>query len=298
MKRIIISLALLLFIPGCLKVGPDFSPPQVATQSHWRNSSAGEITTRDEQLNHWWKLLNDPHLDSLITMAARQNLSLKAAAMRVLEARALLGIAVGEFFPQTQEAVGEAMRQKTSKNTPNRRTSDRKYWDFQLGLTAAWELDFWGKFRRAIESVGQELCAEQADFDDVLVILLSDVASTYVSIRTLEERIDIVKQNVTIQERSLEIVLARWEAGMVTELDVKQAETLVSSTEARLPELTADLQSGENALAVLLGIPPLDIDCFLHTAGKIPVPPLDIAASIPCALLHRRPDIRRAYHET
>ena len=294
MKQILLLLIVLtLFIPSCIKVGPDFASPCDPEQSHWTNDEAASQTV---EIDDWWRLFNDPQLEELITSAARQNLTLRSAAMRVMEARAILGIAIGEFFPQTQEVVGDATKFGLSKNAPNSITTDRQFWDLNLGLSVVWELDFWGKFRRGIESAQEELGAQKADFDDVLVILLGDVASTYVAIRTFEERVDIIKHNVAIQLRSLEIVQARWQAGMVTELDVQQAKTLLASTEATLPVLTADYVRSKNALAVLLGVPPADIGCYLTTSGKIPTAPETIAIEIPCALLTRRPDIRRALH--
>ncbi|MCH9608907.1 MAG: Toluene efflux pump outer membrane protein TtgI [Chlamydiales bacterium] len=287
MKKLLI---LTLFLTGCLKVGPNYKPPEAPIQTAWKG---GEV---EEPLDQWWTVFKDTQLEELIYFARKQNLSLKIAAWRVIQARALLGIAVGEFFPQTQEIVGDVDRVKISKNAPNSRVIDRLYWNFDLALDIAWELDFWGKFRRVIESAEEDLLVTEADYNDALVILLGDVASTYIEIRTIEERIAILERNVAVQKRSLEIVQARFRAGMVTELDVQQAKTLLFTTRARLPILLAELEVGKNALATLLGVTPSETEHYLTRSGAIPQAPTTIAVGIPCTLLCRRPDIRAAYH--
>lgn len=283
---------LLLVLTGCLKVGPDFRQPPVPIQEEWL-----ETTETSPVADRWWTIFHDPVLEHLIGLGRANNLTLKIAGMRILESRALFGIAVGEWFPQLQEAEGSATRIHISKNSPNSRFLDRQYWDFILGFQAAWELDFWGRFRRGIEAAGEQLNATVADFDDVLVILLGDVASTYVTIRTLEERIAILEQNVALQERSLEISTARWQAGMVTELDVQQARTLLYSTRSRLPVLETERRTAKNALAVLLGLTPVQLEQIFCERGMIPASPKTLGAGIPAQLLTRRPDVRRALFE-
>ncbi|NGX58436.1 MAG: Toluene efflux pump outer membrane protein TtgI [Chlamydiae bacterium] len=296
--RIIPFCLIPLFLVGCFKVGPDFHTPCAPMQYDWMECEDDKIDCCDVVIDCWWEQFHDPKLSELISIAQMQNLDLKIAAYRILGARALLGITMGEWFPQLQEVVGDATRFKLSRNMPNGFLADRNYWDFNLGLSVAWELDFWGRFRRGIESASDELYASFANYDDVLVILQADVASVYVDIRTFEERIDILERNIKLQERSLQIVEARWEAGMVTELDVQQAKTLLYSTQARLPRLQADLQIVKNALAFLLGLTPDELACVLDEPGTIPVAPESLGVGIPGELLCRRPDIRRALYQT
>lgn len=298
MKRLIF--AFLLFVLCSLtacKVGPDFVSPNVQIEEQFLSCEDTRILCDDPFRTDWWGYFEDPILECLIQLALEQNLKLQEAGFRMMQARAELGIAIGEFFPQLQELVGSAFRYKVSKNRPNTFPGiDFDYWDFISGFQVAWELDFWGRFRRGIESSQEQFFATIANFQDVQVLLLSDVATTYVLMRTLEERIAILNQNIALQKRSLEIVTARYNAGAVTELDVQQANTLLHSTRSRLPVLENELQLSKNALAVLLGLTPEKVVCLVAEPGKIPSPPPSIAVGIPADLLNRRPDVRRALH--
>ncbi len=266
-------------------------------QKEWMECGEPDFDCSDADLADWWTVFNDPKLTELIETAKCQNLNLKTAAFRVVASRYLLAITVGEWFPQLQELVGDATRTGISRNAPNTLFADRFFWNFNLGLLTSWEIDFWGKFQRGIESASDDLWASYYNYNDVLVILLADVASSYISIRTLEERIQILKHNIKIQARSLEIVEARWQAGVVTELDVQQARTLLSATRARLPALEADLRVAKNGLSVLLGAAPGDMDYYLDEPGTIPEAPKNIVVGIPAQILCRRPDIRQSLYE-
>ncbi|MFQ5728754.1 MAG: efflux transporter outer membrane subunit [Waddliaceae bacterium] len=293
-KRWLILGFLTLCLNGCVKVGPDFSTPQAPCKHEWID----KVNTTENPICYWWKTFDDPILDRLIETSSKQNLPLRIACYRIMEARAGLGIAVGEFFPQLQEGIGSASRTKLSKHAPNIGPSPDLYFkDYQLGLQAAWELDFWGKFRRAIESEKAGLYSAFANYDDVLVLLLSDVASIYVQIRTIEELIEIFRDNIKIQARGLEIAEAQFEGGFVSELDVQQATTLLRDTEARLPDLERQHRQAQNALSVLLGMAPQDLEPMLKGPGKIPQTPPDFVANMPESLLYRRPDIRQALYD-
>jgi NodT family efflux transporter outer membrane factor (OMF) lipoprotein len=163
-----------------------------------------------------------------------------------------------------------------------------------LAFDAAWELDVWGKFRRAVESGVANLEASIASYDDFLVSLTAEVARTYVLIRTLEQRLDIARQNVKIQARSLKIAKVRFEAGDVSELDVTQARSLLRNTQALIPRLESGLRQANNGLAILLGILPSEVEEMLGPRGKIPEVSSEVFVDIPAELLRRRPDIRLA----
>ena len=285
-----------LLFNGCVRVGPDFCTPHAPVTEEWIESP-DERVTHDETLTDWWKVFHDPVLDNLILTAYQQNLPLRIAGLRILEARAQLGILVGEQFPQLQEAVAEATHTKISKHAPNTGLNpDNPYRDYIVGLQAAWELDFWGKFRRGIESADSSFLATVENYDDVLVILLGDVATTYVQVRLIQEQIEIVNRNIKVQHRSWEIADAQFRGGFVTELDVQQALSFLKDTEARIPSLEILLRQAENSLSILLGIPPTDLTECLGK-GKIPSTSDDVAVGIPGQLLCRRPDIRRALLE-
>lgn len=295
---LIVFTAMVFVASGCMKVGPNFQRPYTQTYSNWLDQEGEHVDDCSQSYCEWWKVFNDPMLDELIRQAVAQNLTLRGAGMRILEARAVLGIAIGEWFPQTQDAIGSAERVRLSANAPNTSMVDLKYQDYKLGGIAVWELDFWGKFRRAIESASQDYCASIANYQDALTLLLAEVASTYVQLRTVDERIEIVQKNVKIQERSLQIVDARFRAGMVTELDYQQAKAFLNDTQARQPALLIQQRRAKNALAVLLGTTPNCIDELLKEPGVIPTAPRSVCAGIPGEVICRRPDIRRSYHET
>lgn len=289
------SFVILVLCQSCYKVGPEFQEIYSPCKHQWIDS---EIQTTDDFICYWWQTFDDATLNNLIEIAYSQNLPLQIACYRIQEARARLGVVTGEFYPQVQEGFGSVSWTQISKHQPNTGIApDLHFKDYQLGLQAAWELDFWGKFRRAIESENATLCASFASYDDVLVLLLSDVASVYVQIRVADEQIEIVRRNIAIQNRSLEIAKAQFRGGFVSELDVQQATTLLKDTEARLPDLEAQRRIATNALCVLLGIAPQEIGCLLGDEGQIPIAPEKVIVNMPEELLCRRPDIRQAYFE-
>jgi len=155
-------------------------------------------------------------------------------------------------------------------------------------------LDFWGKFRRAIESADAAYLGSVANYDFVLVTLLGDVATDYIGIRTLQTQIEIARENIVKQKKALAIATAKYQGGTATKLDVYQAENVLAQTEATIPQLTIQLDQGLDALAVLLGMPPQPMDPLLRGSSGIPVPPKMVAVGIPADLVRRRPDIRAA----
>ena len=203
---------------GCMKVGPDYARPRLAVADNWQDAADKRVTTQPEEQRDWWRAFGDPVLDRLIETAYRENLPLRVAGVRVLEARAQLGIVVGEGYPQTQRVFGSAERLRFSQRSPQSAFNNNlSYYTSEIGLRASWELDFWGKFRRGIEAADASLDATIADYDSTLVSLTGDVASFYVLIRTLEKRLDIARNNVETQQESLKIAEARFRHGTTTE---------------------------------------------------------------------------------
>ena len=241
-------------------------------------------------------MFHDPVLDRLIRIAYEQNLSLVSTGTRVLQARAELGVAIGEFYPQLQQGKGSMIYDRPSHADPTAAPQSliRNFWRDALGLTVNWELDFWGKFRRGIESADAAYLASIAGYDEALVTLLGDVATTYIGIRTLQTQIQIARENVVKQKKALAIAEAKFHGGTATKLDVYQAENVLGATEATIPQLTIQLKQGLNALRVLLGMAPQPLDELLGRSTQIPVPPKDVAVGIPADLVRRRPDIRAA----
>ncbi len=278
---------------GCTVVGPDFEKPETRVNDNWMDAGDSRLQVAESDYREWWKVFNDPKLDRLIEIAYRENLSLKVAGLRVLEARAQLGVAVGNLYPKHQARAG-ANYVALSEAGANTAGGDLDYWDFEAGFDSSWELDVWGKFRRGVEAADAGLLATLASYDDILVSLIAEVATTYVVIRTFEERIQLAKDNVETQQRSLNIANVRYESGATTELDVQQARTLLHNTQAQVPQLQVGLRQAHNALSILLNRAPGELKIDLGVSGGIPVAPLEVVVDLPAELLRRRPDIRRA----
>jgi NodT family efflux transporter outer membrane factor (OMF) lipoprotein len=295
LRQLLWCLILFAFVlAGCSMVGPDYVKPTVPEAENWLESEKSEIKSKEADFSRWWTVFKDPVLNRLVEAAYKQNLPLQIAGVRILEARAQLGIAVGFQYPQQQQVGGDATVNQLSDRAPNVATSDRYFYNYQTGFDAAWELDFWGKFRRAVQSQAASLELSIANYDDFLVALTAEVARTYVLMRTSEERLEVARENVKIQGRSLQIAEVRFKAGAVTELDVTQARSLLRGTEATIPLLESDLRQSKNALAILLGKLPGEIDYILGGPGLIPEVPAEVTVGIPAELMRRRPDIRAA----
>ena len=295
------------YIANGFKVGPNYQRRPAPVAKDWIDAADVRVRKESDDLSKWWTVFTvpgkdnqpetDPALNALICYAYNQNLTLRQAGFRVLEARAQLGIAVGSFFPQTQNMAGDYNRNVSSREDANRSFLSKRFFSqFDLNFNLAWEVDFWGRFRRAIEFANDTLDASVENYDDVLVTLLGDVATNYVQMRTLEQRIVYAKKNVDIQLTTLKIAEAKNRGGVVAGLDVIQARSILEQTEAQIPELEIALRQTINQLCVLLGIPPEDLRAKLGPAPKelIPSAPVDVAVGIPADLLRRRPDVRRA----
>ncbi len=283
-----------LLLSGCM-VGPDFTRPSVKVSHTWLEAGDLRVKTDPLEYRSWWRVFDDPILDQLISQAYQENLSLKIAGVRVLEARAELGIAAGELYPQTQQAFGSLQYNRTSERAPQALfNSDLNYRQSEIGLQAGWELDFWGKFRRAVESANASWLALIANYDNALVSLTASVANSYITIRTLEKRLEIARENVEIQKENLNVAEARLRYGTASQLDAEQAKTVLYNTLASIPIFETQLQQARDVLSVLLGLPPSDLADLLKGASEIPVSPAQVVVGIPTDLLRRRPDIRSA----
>ena len=274
-------------------LGPDFKTPPATVAEKWLEQGNKSVDFAASEHRDWWAAFNDPRLTRLIQLAYQQNLTLRTAGVRVLEARARLGIAIGEFYPQQQQLGASLTYNRIPISLPYNFITNT-YWADQFGAQTAWELDIWGKLRRAIESADGGFLVSVANYDDVLVTLVGDVATAYVQIRTTERQIAIAQDNITRQRTALKIASAKFQYGTATKRDVYQAENVLGATEATIPQLNIQLAQGKNALSVLLGMPPSPLDDLLSGSNEIPTAPEQVVIGIPADLLRRRPDVRRA----
>lgn len=290
--RAALIIALAWLAQACM-VGPNFTTPQAPVADKWLEQNNQAVSSAGADSRDWWTVFNDPQLTRLIQLAYRQNRTLQTAGIRVLQARAQLGVAIGEFYPQQQQVGASLNYNRIPISLPYNFISNT-YWADQFGAQAAWELDFWGKIRRAIESADAAFLASVTNYDNVLVTLVADVATAYVKIRTTETQIAIARANVERQRAALKIASVKFKYGTVTRRDVYQAENVLGATEATIPELNIQLAQTKNAISVLLGMPPGPLDALLGGASDIPTAPAQVIVGIPAELLRRRPDVMRA----
>jgi NodT family efflux transporter outer membrane factor (OMF) lipoprotein len=290
----LLVLALALCMVSC-KVGPNYSTPTAKVAGQWQANPAVTNQAYSAAEEYWWRNFHDPILDQLVESAFRNNLSLQVAGVRILEARAKLNKSIGNLFPQQQTLSGQVNYTRLNDGLVTAIPGiDRNYLSDQVLFAATWEIDFWGKYRRDIESERAAYLGTIASYDDALITLIGDVASSYVNIRTLEERLRVARRNLELQQESLRIATVQFNAGETSERDVEQATTQTAQTEAAIPRLEESLMQYKNGLAVLLGMTPDEIDRHLAGPSHIPTTPATVAVGIPRDLLRRRPDVRAA----
>jgi NodT family efflux transporter outer membrane factor (OMF) lipoprotein len=300
----------LAWVRNGFKVGPEYCRPPAPVAPAWSEATNAKVQSRHLQYGDWWTVFQDPTLDSLVQTAYGQNLNLRVAGTRVLAARAQQAIAAGSILPQLQQATAEYSRVALSHNTTNNPSAfgpaaqpapliANFYSDWSAGFNLSWELDFWGRFRRSIESANANLDASVENYDDALVTLLADVATNYVQYRIAQQRIQIARDNVRIQEGVLALAAERLRVGTGTRLDVEQAKTILEQTRSTIPALLIVRGQANDLLCILLGMPVRDLEPELGPgpamdSDPMPQVPTWVASGIPADLLRRRPDIRAA----
>ena len=293
MRSTVVALSVLA-LTACATVGPNFVSPTADLSPEWLEANAGFEAT-PEELVEWWRIFEDPILDNLIDIARRENNDIKIAGLRVLEAQAQLGVAIGGKYPQQQFVAADATALQSSENNANTGGGgDLVFTQYNLGAGVAWEIDFWGRYRRGVESADASLLSSIATFDDALVLVTALVADIYTVIRTTEEQLHITQDNVSLQQRSYDMVEVLYRNGEASELDALQARTLLLGTEASIPALEITLRQAKHSLATLLGRSNMNVDDLLGGDGLLPEVPPHIAVGIPADLLRQRPDVRQA----
>ncbi len=293
--RLLLGFLALALIQGCAAVGPDYTLPKPSVPDAWHQELVKGLNQGEPVLETWWTLLEDPVLNSLIERASEDNISLQVALARIKEARARLGIATGDIYPDLKGA-GDAIRKRSSDefSSPLGDNPDTFY---NLGLSTGWELDFWGRVRRSVESSQAGLQASVENYRDALVLLYSDIALNYVNIRTLQARIHFARANATTQQQTLEVTMNRLEAELAPELDKHQATMNLEITRSVIPSLKILLNQAIHRLGVLVGKPPGALYEELSREKAIPQPSKTILVGLPANLLRQRPDIRQAERE-
>lgn len=288
-------------LAGC-KVGPNYAPPSTTNVP----ASWGDSTTQDSRvkspaiaevadLSRWWTRFNDPVLDSLVDRAAARNTDLRRAEARVQQARAQLQAISADRAPEI-DAIGKAQRARFGEGVPlpgDGRTTNL----FLGGFDASWELDFFGRTARQIESAGAMTEATQEARRDVLVTVLAETARAYIDLRRTQRQLDISRRQSEVLQQLRDLTAERRRAQLTDELDVSRAESLLHATRAEVPQLESRERQLMHALAILLGEQPGALVAELTEARPLPTLPPRVPIGLPSDLLRRRPDIRRAERE-
>ena len=282
MSKLAVLFIALATVSGCT-VGPDYVRPDVDTPDDWRFSIEDASGTVNAL---WWEQFEDPALDALILDALENNKDVRIAAARVEEFAARVDITRAGFYPQIGYD-GAAGRDKTSPGGGSSRIND----SYLAALNVGWELDVWGRIRRATEAARAQLLAEEEIRRSVILTLVSSVASSYINLRSLDYQLEIARRTLESRGKTVELFEIQFEGGVVSELEVAQVRSEYEQAAVRIPSLERQIALQENALSILLG----------HNPGTIPrgktindfsLP--QVPAGIPSELLARRPDIQRA----
>jgi outer membrane protein, multidrug efflux system len=294
-KYIVLLFSAGLLLSACTAVGPNYSPPDMQTPAEWKSDASGvnEHKQSEEQiLAKWWTAFDDPALSGLMDRAVTGNLNLKQALNSVRQARIQRGITDSDRFPAVNSS-GSAGRTYQKDMTGDFTGTN----SFRVGLDASWELDLFGGVKRSIEAADANIQVAEESYRDVLVSLLAEVALNYVEVRSYQSQLSVAESNLKTQEETYNITRWRYQAGLITGLDVENAEKNLEQTRSQIPSLKSGLEQAKNRIAILLGSEPGSVDSELEEYKPVPAAPDMIALGIPADLLRRRPDLRKAERE-
>jgi outer membrane protein, multidrug efflux system len=279
---------ILALLTGCMTVGPDYKRPVIDTPAAWRIE---ERDVRDLANTAWWQQFNDPVLNGLVGTALEQNKDLLIATARIEEFFGRYFSTRGDQFPSAG-GNADAFRQRLSEKSFSRFDGkDNPYNQYEAFLNAGWEIDFWGKFRRATEAARAELLGTEEGRRTVVLTLVGAVSAAYVDIRALDKQLGITQRTAASRKSTLELFQLRFQNGIISEVDLSQAESEYEDALARIPDIERGIGQTENALSVLLGRNPGPIPRGL-TLDELVLPM--VPSGVPSELLERRPDILRA----
>ena len=290
-RRISLLCAVGCLASGCM-VGPDYKRPELALPPFYRGAEAQPPAAPAETFGDlkWWNVFPDPDLQALIRTALAQNYDLRIAVARILQAQSQVTIARSQQFPTVDGSVSAPYAAYTGSDRPA--TLVDHAFQPQAGVDVAWELDFWGKFRRNTESAQANLLASDEARYVVMATLVTQIADAYLTLRALDLTLEISQRTVKSRVRSVELVQARLDGGVAGVLDLRQAETLLYGATKAIPEIQRQIEQQENFISILLGQNPGPIKRGRPLDQQIAAPALP--PGLPLDLLLRRPDIQQA----
>lgn len=293
MKKLTALLILVGLVSSCT-VGPDYKRPTTSVPSTYRGltpeqaAKAGPISLADQK---WWEVFKDEKLQELIRTAMLQNYDVRIAAARILQAQAQLGITRADQFP-TVTGGGSVAKERVNAEPPLGLPSAIKTPVYDVSASLNWELDFWGKYRRATEAAKANLLASQWARDEVISTIVSNVAAAYFELRELDLELEISRRTLISRQGSLKLTQLLADHGYTSILDVRQAEQLVFTAAEQIPDLKRRIEQEENFINFLLGKNPGPVPRGMTLTEQPHAP--EVPAGLPSSLLERRPDIRQA----
>ena len=283
-------------------VGPDFDPPQPQVPDSFASAPADAATVNVSQ---WWRSMNDELLNSLVEQAVIANPDIEIALTRMQQARSQEAVLLGAALPVADSAAGagngtgsDLTRGRVpSPLTAGDNTAHMKVIHQVSGFDAGWELDLFGRMRRSIEAGSYDAAASAEARNQVLVTIISDVVRAYVDLRGTQNRVNVLRKNIAVAQKSRDFVMLRFERGLTNELDLTLAERELATLQADEAPLLAQIEAAQYTLAALLGQFPEQLGIDLTQTADIPTLPARINPGIPLDLVQRRPDIRQAEWE-
>jgi NodT family efflux transporter outer membrane factor (OMF) lipoprotein len=295
-------LGLALFLAGCT-VGPNYHPPAMTMPAKWSDPAAvktpagasllSTVSTQPAHLDRWWRRFKDPQLTALIHRALAGNLDLRLAAARVRQARAALQIAAANLGPFVN-AAGSYQRSQSSADLFKPPHSTPPGDSYNAGFNGTWELDLFGGIRRSVQAAQASIQAAVDSQHNTQVALVGEVATDYITLRGVQQEIQVARETIVTQEKTVALARQQMGAGFSTQYNVANAEALLASVRAELPGLLIQQRQLIYALGVLLGQSPGVLVKTLSAPGAIPPVPPRVPIGLPSALLLRRPDVRGA----
>jgi multidrug efflux system outer membrane protein len=286
----LLAATLAAMLAGCA-VGPDYRRPDLALPASFGDAAAASLTSPAIERG-WWKLFQDPALDRLIDKALVDNANLQVAVARIEQADAVLREAGSVLFPEV-DLGANASRSRISgvSGTPLPAGTPLLRSNFQTALSTAFELDFWGKLRRASEAARAQALATRNARDTVALTLVSQITNAWLNLRALDAQLAVSRETLALREENLRIVRSRSARGLVSDLDLQQALGAGASVRAQIAELQRQRELAEHQLGILAG--DLELRIPQGDLRALPAPPLP-PAGLPSALLDARPDVRQA----
>lgn len=280
-------------LTACAAVGPDYAPPETNIPNAWNCAEPAIDRTKQNSepadLPRWWQEMNDPLLNDLVNKALAANLDLATARAQLREARSRRALAGAQLGP-TLNVGASALKSRSSEESGSGSTNKL----YNAGFDASWEADIFGGLRRGAEAARADVEASVENLRDTQTSLVAEVALNYVELRTAQRRLAIAEKRIASLEDTLQLARWRFQAGLVSELDVAQARTELENTRAGLPALRTSIAEACNRLALLLGRAPGELQHYLGTSDTIPLTARAALVGIPADILRQRPDVRRA----